>query len=80
MRTMVGGMLGVVAITETAFIQSAIFANVPWGTTFVTYYTRGFGREVGSWDESCAYIGKLMIPTGIIDGRGVSRTDRDFDP
>ncbi len=67
-------------IAETAFILLAIFANLSWGMAFVTYNTRGFGREVGSRDESCAYIGKLMIPTGIINGRGMSRTDRDFNP
>ena len=80
MRTMVGGMLGPVAVTKTAFILSAIFADVSWGTALMTYNTRGFGREVGSRDESCAYIGKLMIPIGIVDSWSVSRTDGDFDP
>ena len=46
MRTMIRRMLGLVMITEVAFILLAVFANVFWGTAFVTYNTRGFGREV----------------------------------
>ncbi len=80
MRTMIGRVLGLVAITEVASILLTVFADMSRGTAFVTYNTRGFGREVGSRNELCAHSGKLMVPTGIIDGRSVSRTDGDFNP
>ena len=46
----------------------------------MTYNTRSFGGKVGRRDESCAHSGELMIPTGIVNSRSVSRTDGDFDP
>ncbi len=80
MRAMIGRVFGLVTITEAASILSAVFVDMSRGTAFITYNTRGFGREVGSGDELCAYCGKLMIPTRIINSRSVSRPDGDFYP
>ncbi len=67
-------------ITETAFVKLTVLADMSWGATLMTYNMRGFGREVGSRDEPCAHSGELMIPTRVVDGWSVSRTDGDFNP
>ena len=80
MGAMVGRVVRFVMITKAAFVKLAVLADMSWGVTLVAYNTRGFGREIGSRDKSCVHSGKLMIPTRVVDGRSVSRTDGDFDP
>ena len=80
MRAIIGRVFGLVTLTKAALILLTVFANVSWMAAFVAYNARSFRREVGSRDEMCAYVGKLMVPTGIVDSRSVLRTDGDFDP